>query len=83
MTKGDSQEIIKDALANLINRQMKVPYWEPKRQPSQIAVARMIPLRPRFAALTFLRTRELPQFAMKRLSRPAPGMLLLNGLRGD
>ena len=83
MTKGDSQEIVKDVLADLIDRQMKVPCLESKRQPSQIAVAQMISLRTRFAALTLLRTRELLQFAVKLLNRPTPGVYVSNGLRVD
>src|SRR5258708_12471301 len=43
----------------------------------------MVAVRTRLATLAFLRTGQLLEFAVKLLNRPAPGILVLNGLRGD
>src|SRR5262245_1102191 len=43
----------------------------------------MVTLRTGFTKLTFLRTSQLLEFAVKLLNRPASGMLVANGLRVD
>ena len=43
----------------------------------------MVTLRTGFTTLTFLRTSQLLEFAVKLLNRPASGILVANGLRVD
>src|SRR5579872_6967785 len=62
---------------------MKVRGPDFKRQPSQIAVAKMVTLRTRLTTLTLFGASELLEFTVKLLNRPALVGLGLNGLRVD
>src|SRR5579871_5182086 len=81
--KRHDQEIVEDALPYLIYRDAEFIGLNFQRQPSQIAVAKVIALRACLTTLAFLRPSELLEFAVKLLNRPAPGILILNGLRGN
>ena len=54
-----------------------------KRHPRQIGIAKVVTLRAGLAALALFGTGELLEFAVKLLNRPAPGIHVLNSLRGD
>ena len=83
MTQSKSQEVIQNALADLVECAIEWLGFELEGDPGQIAVAQVIALRTGFAALAFFRASELLEFAVKSFHGPTPGILLLNILRGE
>src|SRR5579871_903483 len=57
---------------------MKLCGLDFERQPSQIAVAKMVTLRTSLTTLTLFGTRQLLEFAVKLLNRPALGIAIGN-----